>query len=432
MADPNEPIDDSESARQRRGEQGGKPGDSSPPAKPGQGRSGGGPRVPKTTGGFSGGWAHRYKPGQNVICRVMKAERGGYSVVIVKENAGAFLPTNSILPVGEDVLAQFVCVSNGRIIVSSRLSNASPMAPNSQNKVRWEDQLHQIHEPVQEESGYESGQLEADTIDASPPESMNMEPAAAMEAPAPMSAQPEAVEALIPPPPPAPKKLHLKRATDLIMPPIEGVEAERFTIEENDLEWLITISEGGLMTGCLKATSEERLSRSAMLLYRGRAVGCLYGCKSQPETQPIEQSLQRMLSDLELPSSSVTKYDLPEDVTLAMSALFMGHPVTRDDNADAITYLNHVSKWFDENKQTACIAITLPSTAATCFVFVCNGKFSGAFYVEEQIFTRDHKFVVEILKKDPQARVDVSILPPDVLTAARYGYSLSMIRQGRM
>ena len=94
-----------------------------------------------------------------------------------------------------------------------------------------------------------------------------------------------------------PRKFHLKRATDLILPPLDQSTEQKFKISEYDLEWLITHLEGGMTTGCVKASSEERLSRSAMLLYRGRAVGCIYGCKSMPETQPTEQSLQRMLAD---------------------------------------------------------------------------------------------------------------------------------------
>lgn len=229
------------------------------------------------------------------------------------------------------------------------------------------------------------------------------------------------------------KKFHLKRATDLILPPMEDDTPEKFTIAENDLEWLITIIEGGMVTGCVKASSEERLSRAAMLLYRGRAVGCIYGCKSMPETQPTEQSLQQMLADLELPQTSVTKYDLPEDVTLAMSALFLGYPVQRNDDYDARSYMDYICNWFEGKQQTACLAITLPSNAATCLGFIYKGKFCGAFYVEDQKFTREREFVYELLKRDPQAMVEASILPPEMTSSAvRFGFSLSMARQRRL
>jgi hypothetical protein len=37
-----------------------------------------------------------YKPGQNVICKVMRAEPGGYSVLVVKDNLPGYLPSNAL------------------------------------------------------------------------------------------------------------------------------------------------------------------------------------------------------------------------------------------------------------------------------------------------------------------------------------------------
>lgn len=226
------------------------------------------------------------------------------------------------------------------------------------------------------------------------------------------------------------RKFHLKRATDLILPPLQVESENKFKIADYDLEWLITDLEGGMRTGCVKAASEERLSRSAMLLYRGRAVGCIYGCKSMPETQPTEQSLQLMLSDLELPDTQVRMYDLPESVTLAMSALFLGYPVQRNDEYDAMSYMDYICNWFESKSNTACLAITLNSSSATCLGFIHKGQFCGAFYVEDQKYTTDVGFVHDLLRNDPKAGIEASILPPEMTSSAvRFGFSLSMARQ---
>jgi hypothetical protein len=226
------------------------------------------------------------------------------------------------------------------------------------------------------------------------------------------------------------RKFHLKRATEMILPPLQVESENKFKIADYDLEWLITDLEGGMRTGCVKAASEERLSRSAMLLYRGRAVGCIYGCKSMPETQPTEQSLQLMLSDLELPETSVRMYDLPESVTLAMSALFLGYPVQRNDEYDAMSYMDYICNWFESKSNTACLAITLNSSSATCLGFIHKGQFCGAFYVEDQKYTTDISFVHDLLRNDPKAGIEASILPPEMTSSAvRFGFSLSMARQ---
>lgn len=231
------------------------------------------------------------------------------------------------------------------------------------------------------------------------------------------------------------KRFRLRRAIDLVMPPVDNESLESlksFKIADYDMEWLITDLEGGMRTGCIKATSEQKLSRSAALLYKGRAVGCIYGCKAQPDAKPTEESLSAMLSDLEAPDAVVTLYDLPEDVTLSMSALFLGYPIDNNPDMTAREYCDFVMQWFAENGSTACLAVTLAQTKSTYLVFVYKGKFAGAFFVEEQQFTRDANEIATMFNKYPDARIEASILNADTLTSGmRFGYSLSMARQKR-
>ena len=187
-----------------------------------------------------------------------------------------------------------------------------------------------------------------------------------------------------------------------------------------------------MRTGCVKSSSETKLSRSAMLLYKGRAVGCIHGCKSMPDVLPTEQSLHEMLSDFKLPDTRVTIYDLPDSVTLSMSALFLGYPVQRNDQYDTRTYIDYICEWFASKGQTACIAMSLPNKQSTCLLFVHNGTFVGAFHVKDQIFTQERQFVYDLLKDEPNATVAVSILPSELTSAAvRFGFSLSMARTKR-
>lgn len=74
-------------------------------------------------GGDSGGGSF-YKPGETVICKIVHSEPGGYSVIISNENVPGFLPTQESLEIGAEVSADFVCVHNGRILLSLRFSTA--------------------------------------------------------------------------------------------------------------------------------------------------------------------------------------------------------------------------------------------------------------------------------------------------------------------
>ncbi|HND07225.1 MAG TPA: hypothetical protein PL012_16175, partial [Candidatus Obscuribacter sp.] len=60
------------------------------------------------------------------------------------------------------------------------------------------------------------------------------------------------------------------------------------------------------------------------------------------------------------------------------------------------------------------------------------GKFGGAFFVEEQIYTQDPADIYQLFVTDAGARVEASLLQPDMIAAgSRFGYSLSMAKQKR-
>jgi hypothetical protein len=346
-----------------------------------------------------------YKAGQNVICRISYAEPGGYAVVISKDGLPGFLPTQEELKIDEEILAQVVCVSNNRILLSERFSNTAKGGI-LYKSVRWEDHLDELQDTPNKPTfsdvttqEHNSGQFEED---------------AAFNIWAKIQQ----------------RKLRSRRAIDLILPPMSVPSLQAFSIADYDLEWLITQLEGGMRTCSVKVTSEEVRSRSALLLYRGRAVGCIYSCKQMPESPATEEALEMMLDDLKLPDTRVSIFDLPESLSLAMSSLFLGYPVEHpSDSQEATAYMEYITSWFQTKGQTACLAIRLPATGAHCFAYFYRGQFVGAFDVEDQIFSKDRDFLRQILEKDKQATIEVSILPPEMTSSSiRFGFSLSMVK----
>lgn len=332
-----------------------------------------------------------YKAGQLVGCKVTGPEPGGYAVLIVKDNLPGFLPTENKLKIGEEILAQFVCIHNNRVLLSARMAgSAQASAVQSKPQTDWRKEL---------EGG--ASATEASETDAAFAVWANDRTV----------------------------NFRLRRAIDLILPPIDSSvkPTEVNIIEGDDLLWLITDLEGGMRTGCVKAFCEGKKSRSAMLLYKGRAVGCIYGNKELKEPMPTEASLQMMLTDCQTPNTQLIMYGLPEDVTLAMSALFLGYPVERSDDLDARAYMDYIMDWFVQKEQTACLAFSLPATGGTLLAFIHRGQFTGSFYVENQEYSTDIKFVHDMIAQDPEAHVEASILPPELTSSSvRFGFSLSM------
>jgi len=75
----------------------------------------------RATSGSSGGNSG-YRPGQNLLCKITQVEAGGYACIVLQDNLPGFLPTNAHLKEGEEIMGQYVCVHNNRILLSARFS----------------------------------------------------------------------------------------------------------------------------------------------------------------------------------------------------------------------------------------------------------------------------------------------------------------------
>ncbi|MBX9721206.1 MAG: hypothetical protein K2X81_07420 [Candidatus Obscuribacterales bacterium] len=325
-----------------------------------------------------------FRPGQLIICKIIAAEPGGYAVLITTSNLRGFIPTEIRMKIGEEVLAQYVCIHNNRVLLSIRSAYRGQQDHNEAIKLRA-NRSYDLS-PVEAEPDYQSSY-------------------------------------------PLPVETRLRRATDLIMPPLDNTQRpNRMRIgQEDDLLWLVTDLEGGERTGCVKAFCEAKKSRAAVLLYRGRAVGCVYNNKKLTDPLAIDGSLQMMLKDCQTPDTALVMYSLPEEVILAMSALFLGYPLERSDDLDARTYMDYILSWFKQKEQTACLAFSLPSSCSTVLAFVSNGQFVGAFFVDTQEFSEDVNQIYKSIADDPLTRVEASILPSELLSQdVRLGFSLSL------
>lgn len=73
-------------------------------------------------GGSGSSGSGGYRSGQKIVCKIMNSEPGGYVVSIPNDNMPGFLPTSALLHPGAEVLAQYVCVHRGRVMVSALFS----------------------------------------------------------------------------------------------------------------------------------------------------------------------------------------------------------------------------------------------------------------------------------------------------------------------
>lgn len=307
-----------------------------------------------------------FRAGSSVKCRVCTPEPGGYAVKLVPSGIDGFLPCQEELNEGQIVPATFVCMNQDqalmtfafRIGTTERVQMGLPSEPETAFAV-WADSH--------------------------------------------------------------PRTYKIRRAIDIVMPPISQTAISPLRSGDYDIGKLITDLEEGQLTGCVKMICDERLSRGALILFRGRAVGCIYGKKPMVEPYPIESAIQMLLLDSFLPETKLTIYDLPDEVILSMSAMFLGVPVLDKDIADK----KKLEDLTDTLKKDTAI---LTATAANemCLAFLHEGSIFGSFHVDNQHFSDRGDNFDAVMEKAEDSKVEISLLPREMTSdKVLFGYGLS-------
>jgi len=313
-----------------------------------------------------------FKPGQILLCKIVRPAPGGYKVLIVSlpqfesvrareellpTNVTGFLPTQQRLEAGQEILARYVCMHQQTVLLAA---------------VRTSENTS--------EAGAET-EKQIDFV--------------------------------------------ANRATDVFPRPFDKTSEKTLLMGEYDLHWLITDLETNMFTGVLKTSSSEKKSRSGMLLYKGRSPACVYVSQEIPDTPPTEDALRRAMEDLLLPDTQVTFYDLPPEVVLSLSGLFLGYAVNESKIVNAKAAFQAKCSFYEESDVTACLIIASSSSRFTCLVFFFKGKFMGSFVIETQTFSQDMDFVIDILNQSADAQIESNVLPLEMLPlGAPFGFNL--------
>lgn len=291
------------------------------------------------------GHAHEdfaFKPGQEMLCKVLKRVQGGYTIRISPDDVqSGFLATMEEFEIGQFVSATFVCVHEQRNVFS---------AITGPKEFTESERLAQ---------------------------------------------------------------LLYRRSTDLIVPPLSSSTSSLIRIDGTQLDSLLTwLDEMQIskFTGCIKVACDQKKSRAAALLYKGRAVGCIYSNRTSLIRTRTAEAIQIMLEDIESGAFTI-QYDLPANLVLAMSAQFIGYSVRRNENLNPLAWGEHWLQWCESRGQTGCICFTLPHEKDSCFVYVHEGTVCGAFSVSDQRFATEKEFVFELLENAQDVEVESHILP---------------------
>lgn len=176
-----------------------------------------------------------------------------------------------------------------------------------------------------------------------------------------------------------------RRAVGLIPHPLSN-SANREVAESKKVRYqqLLISIEGKQSTCCLKVFSPKRKSRSALLVFRGRVLGCIYGRKGLDAQLIGVDAFESFLDDLALPDSIVDTYILPEELALAAGSLFHGEVHNQTPNTNAVDTFEYVIGNLNRTQMPGCIVVKRAgSDEVIAFIYMFAGNIVGVFTFAE-------------------------------------------------
>jgi len=372
-----------------------------------------------------------FKAGQNVPCRIVRAEGDGYVVTVEGVDQPGFLKTPRKLQKGDKILGVFVCVTNGRILLSQLFEAPRTTHRWEKDKADWGEHLSNAEDLPEQPHGNDRPDPPKRKTR---PHKPNEEQAAPTKSHQHLSVVPQDKITVLPGGGGGSGSIfRYKRSTDVFVPPVDLKSiraAKNFKVTSKGLQELIEEMESLQHSGCIKVSSEGQNSRAAALLYAGRVVGCTFSCKNSIDALSGEEAVAAMLASMQEEDCAVNSYTLPTNVVLPMAALFLGQPVERKEHVAAVDYYNMVTNYVAEKDHTACITLIHPNHRLMHMVLFFRGQAIGIFAVDTQKFTHNIDATAELFEKYEDTIVDTCIVAlddPDGNAKSDLGYSLTDI-----
>jgi hypothetical protein len=217
-----------------------------------------------------------------------------------------------------------------------------------------------------------------------------------------------------------------RRATSMIPLAASGTTHEIAQTGSVRFHQLLVSLEGNQRTGCLRIISPRHKSRSAILIYRGRVVGCLYGCRKL-DYQCLQQDAHKFaLADLAMPGNILDAYELPEELVLAAASLFNGDVLDIDTSLHHNASFEQALSAISDSRLPGCIVVNV-GEEMLCMVYVFDGRVIGVFSARDGWVKPTYEIAMSYVTRAKQnAKVLASYLPVrNREQAATIGFSLT-------
>jgi hypothetical protein len=208
-------------------------------------------------------------------------------------------------------------------------------------------------------------------------------------------------------------KLHAnsRRAISLMPGPALRDATQEITVsDQSKFRQLLLSIEANQSSCCIKIVSPKHESRAAVLIFRGRVVGCIYGNKRLERQLFGQEAYSCVLADISHQSNAIDAYLLSEDLVLSAASLFNGEVFNADSTHSAEEIFEQAHRGLVHSGMPGCIVIKSGEETPAAIIYIFGGKIIGIFSSKEGWVSTSYEKALHYVLHTPGARVSASML----------------------
>ena len=200
--------------------------------------------------------------------------------------------------------------------------------------------------------------------------------------------------------------------------------------DQSKFRQLLLSIEGNQSSCCIKVASPRHKSRTAILIFRGRVIGCVYGNKRMERQLFGQEAYGCVLADISHQTNTIDAYLLSEDLVLAAASLFTGDVYNAGGNHSAEEIFESAHRGLVHSGMPGCIVVKNAEGLAVCIVYVFGGKIVGVFSHKEGWVSTSYEKAWQYVTGTHGAKVSGSMLSArNIEEVTAMSFSLSGINE---
>ncbi len=161
---------------------------------------------------------------------------------------------------------------------------------------------------------------------------------------------------------------------------------------------------------CLRISSPRNKSRAAVLIFRGRVLGCIYGTRKFSEQLFGEEAYKHILGDISQRDNYIDAYILNEEIVLAAGSLFHGEVFSGQPNAKSEEIFEAAYHGLVNSAMPGCIVVNDANNLPVCIVYIFAARIVGIFSHKDGWLNTKYETGLKYVVRTPDAKVCASTL----------------------